>query len=160
MKYPIVAFLLSLFFVATCAYVEHSIISHTTPVEYHFFEDEITWSEAQTHCKSIGGDLVRIYDQTTNDLIMAHINASDIGANIDSGFWIGYNDQRVEGTFEWVSGFVCPYENWGPGEPNNNDNLDPSGQDCVQLRKDTAQWDDEYCGEIRDKAFICEVEVC
>ncbi len=61
--------------------------------------------------------------------------------------WIGANDFVNEGTFVWAGGPEAGrsvnsiYTNWGSREPNSEGN-----EDCVEIRKDIGQWNDEGCG--------------
>ncbi|XP_002742249.1 perlucin-like protein [Saccoglossus kowalevskii] len=132
-------------------------------VEYHLFTDEMFWLEAQTYCADkLGGILARIPNKETDDLIRNHIISSGAGDVVQTGFWIGYNDIRAEGEYEWAGGkLLCQdYVNWANNEPNNNTKKRLEGQDCVQLRKAVNfLWDDEYC-DYRKKGFICETAVC
>ncbi|XP_077862657.1 perlucin-like protein [Saccoglossus kowalevskii] len=132
-------------------------------VQYHLFTDEMFWFDAQTFCEDkFGGILARIPNKETDDLIRSHIISSGAGDVIQTGFWIGYNDIRSEGEYEWAGGkILCQdYVNWARKEPNNNTKKRTEGQDCVQLRKKVNfLWDDDYC-DYREKGFICETAVC
>ena len=96
------------------------------------------WAEAEAHCHdNLGGNLARIPDVETHELIKSYINSSGAGEAVTSGFWIGFNDIRNEGVFEWSNGgAVCSnteYLPWARNEPNNNTKRSDEGQDCVQL---------------------------
>ena len=66
--------------------------------------------------------------------------------------WIGYNDQKQEGKWEWInpSGGCKKFTNWNGGEPNGG-----RGENCVELYKDHGgKWNDRSCnGKL---AYICE----
>ena len=69
--------------------------------------------------------------------------------------WIGLNDIRLEGDFEWVDGSKVNYTFWGPGEPD-----DLNGQDCVHmpyLSEDphNGHWDDIGCEY--ERHFLCKM---
>ena len=90
-------------------------------------------------CKLRGGTLANLgdwwVDQNVRDFIAKnHLDGPPCITGY--GFFIGLNDRDDEGNYVWSNGEpLCPgsYTNWAPGEPNNNDNLDPDGQDCAQL---------------------------
>lgn len=55
--------------------------------------------------------------------------------------YIGFNDTRQEGTFEWYSGEPVTYTNWRAGEPNNSGGI----EDWVHIYNFSAgnwQWND------------------
>ena len=67
--------------------------------------------------------------------------------------WIGYSDNNVEGTWQWVDvnkeGLYKNYKNWQNGEPNNNG----AKEDCGVMRK-TGMWNDFEC--VKKLPFFCE----
>jgi hypothetical protein len=65
-------------------------------------------------------------------------------------WWIGLNDQSIEGFFEWVDGTPLLFEAWEPGEPNNF-----FGEDCVEFDTDFGEWNDTDCGSTSNN-IICE----
>jgi len=76
------------------------------------------WNQANAAAQAAGGDLVTINSAAENNWLSNQIMAPYV--------WIGYNDVAVEGTFEWSSGEMSGYNNWKPGEPNNQ-----GGSCCV-----------------------------
>ena len=68
-------------------------------------------------------------------------------------WWMGYNDRRREGVWEWEDGTPSGYENWGGGEPNDTG----AGEDCGQLNRYTdGGWNDEPCAN--SLPFVCELD--
>ena len=65
--------------------------------------------------------------------------------------WIGYEDQAMEGTFEWTDGSPIGYTNWRPNEPNDLN----GSKDCTEIRMNVA-WNNNSCDE--EFRFICEIE--
>ena len=66
--------------------------------------------------------------------------------------WIGLNDQKVEGKFEWIINHNSKYTNWYNGLPNGYSN---SYQDCVAIYYSDGSWWDSYCSVTYN--FICEI---
>ena len=93
-----------------------------------------TWEEAEANAVKLGGHLVTINDAAENEWIVGNIG-------IGNGRWIGLNDVRIEGTYEWSSGENSNYVNWAPwGEPNDGLGI---GQDYCWLHKSySGYWDD------------------
>ena len=108
----------------------------------------MSWENARKHCVSLGGDLTSISDQGENNKIVALIDRS----GIDELLWIGANDRRKEGTFEWTDGKAFAFSNWISGEPNNSGN-----EDCAHFHKKylKRQWNDRPCSS--NLGFICKL---
>jgi hypothetical protein len=69
-------------------------------------------------------------------------------------YWIGLNDQQVEGTFEWSDGDPFSFTNWLPGEPN----AASTSEDCVHLLRaasglSSGKWNDNEC--VYQLSYIC-----
>nr|XP_006823140.1 PREDICTED: macrophage mannose receptor 1-like isoform X1 [Saccoglossus kowalevskii] len=127
---------ITLFVLVSCVFSTHAYtISNHVAVEYHIVAGSYTWDEAIAECASLGGTLARIPDKRTDDFITQYIRDSGLGDQVDTGFWIGLNDRNEEDNFKWINGGEVCYTNWGEGEPDNNTNKNPQGQDCGQLRK-------------------------
>ncbi|RUS84408.1 hypothetical protein EGW08_007792 [Elysia chlorotica] len=63
------------------------------------FEKGKTWDDARVQCRKYGGDLViNAYGEKTKKI-------SELGqGTLQKTFWVGLNDKKVEGLFEWVDG--------------------------------------------------------
>ena len=57
--------------------------------------------------------------------------------------WIGINDRKTEGKFEWIDGSSSTYTNWHQGPPKQPDDWN-NNEDCVYMKKD-GTWADIYC---------------
>ncbi|XP_070574107.1 perlucin-like protein [Ptychodera flava] len=128
------------------------------------YTDHVFWKDAKASCESKGGELAKITDRETDEMIKNYIQETGIIDEIKTGLWIGLTDWRTEDTFKWGDGeklLDCgSYSNWSPGEPNNNVKKNEDGQDCVQLwKRRNLMWDDEYC-EYRKKGYVCMFYEC
>ena len=90
-----------------------------TPVEwvprnghYYTLTAPMTWKHAEAQAMRWGGHLVTINDREEELWLRDQFGAHEY-------FWIGFNDRREEGNWEWVSGEPVTYTNWWEGEPNN-----------------------------------------
>jgi Ca2+-binding RTX toxin-like protein len=93
-----------------------------------------TWTEAQAEAKSLGGNLVTINDQAEQDWLVKTFYQNN-------SLWIGYTDEKTEGTFKWVNGESSTYTNWNTGEPNNG--LGGWDEDYVHFLADSdGKWND------------------
>ena len=91
---------------------------------YYFSDNnELTWNEASTAAREVGGHLAVITSQGEGDLI-----SSFVGGGIETA-WIGLTDQEKEGEFRWVTGEEVTYSNWGFGQPDD----DKDGEDGVAI---------------------------
>ncbi|XP_071953364.1 macrophage mannose receptor 1-like [Antedon mediterranea] len=90
------------------------------------------WGYAQSSCEDVGAHLAVVGDVTENDWLIAIGNSK----RSSSYWWIGYDDVRSEGSFEWPqSGEVTTYTNWDSGEPYGDG-------DGVTLKYNTLKWND------------------
>ena len=64
--------------------------------------------------------------------------------------WIGLNDQKVEGKYEWIINHNSKYTNWRFGRPNGS-NL----YNCVVIGRYDGYWNDDNCSYKFN--FICEI---
>jgi hypothetical protein len=96
-----------------------------------------TWSSALARCRRLGYHLVTISDFQEDAWVFAEANKYS-----NDRWWIGFNDRNLEGTWEWVDGSAVSYQNWEPGEPNNQGN-----EDCGQINRfyPVMTWNDEPC---------------
>ena len=102
--------------------------------QYFLTSGVLTWEQAQAEAENFGGNLVSINDATEEAWLQDNFGSTE-------GFWIGINDLRNEGNFEWVSGQPVTYTNWATGEPNNAG----GNQDFGLMNFGNArQWDDKF----------------
>jgi glucose/arabinose dehydrogenase len=94
----------------------------------------LTWEQAQTEAQRVGGNLVTVNDAAEETWLKQTFGSTE-------GLWIGINDRRIEGQFEWVNGETSAYRNWAPGEPNNANGDQDYG---VMNFGANRQWDDEF----------------
>eukprot|EP01084_Bolivina_argentea_P238828 401275_1 len=112
----------------------------------------LSWFQANAFCAaSYASQLAVInatnYNNDINDIVSVGVSGSSL--------WIGLNDLRDEGYWEWVAGFDCNGNScdnlsyWSSGEPN-----DANGEDCAEIRTDK-KLNDGSCSD--QKPFVCNV---
>ncbi len=100
----------------------------------YYLLDLAIWPEAEETAVVLGGHLATINDATENEWVRANLaNYGSTGRLV----WIGFTDEVVEGTFEWVSGQPAGYTNWSAGEPNNI-----GDEDYATMDPNTGTWND------------------
>ncbi|XP_063787578.1 hepatic lectin-like isoform X4 [Pseudophryne corroboree] len=110
---------------------------------YYFSYIKSNWMKARAMCIGRDSDLTVITSEAEQNFVSAKTK------NIP--FWIGLNDIKEEGKWEWLDGtnYTSSYKAWKKGEPN-----DQGKEDCVYLWTN-GEWNDMTCSH--DKYFaICE----
>ena len=116
---------------------------------YLFCTSGRDWPTAQRRCAGWNYHLLTIDDSAEDEFAFAEIRDRDASRR----WWMGYNDRRREGVWEWEDGTPSGYENWGGGEPNDTG----AGEDCGQLNRYTdGGWNDEPCAN--SLPFVCELD--
>ncbi|XP_071511250.1 macrophage mannose receptor 1-like [Diadema antillarum] len=103
-----------------------------------------TFQLAREFCQRVHADLIVIKDQGMNDWLADKISI------YNEIFWIGLWDRRNDGSFLWVDGTEMTWDNWSPGEPNNEPIA--IGEDCVEIYSN-GKWNDEQCAQPQN--YIC-----
>ncbi|XP_071848194.1 C-type lectin lectoxin-Phi1-like [Apostichopus japonicus] len=124
---------------------------------YKFIENPLTWDKAKDFCHDNSeynyGHLASVHDTLENDFITYVVMKGQ-----KKRAWIGLNDQKTEGEFEWDAHnrevFLPEQTFWKRGEPNNfMDN-----ENCVEInRGGLGRWNDCKCR--KSLPFICELEL-
>jgi hypothetical protein len=157
-------------------------LSHTKPEtncvaagfgghDYFFCPPQRSWADAQSHCASVGTNLVRI-DSGDNDPDTTKENDFIVSTMTSlnwQGAWIGasdgpsYNQGGAEGDWQWRDGVSFwngdengepvdgLYSNWDSGEPE-----DSYLQNCAEITSN-GKWHDDLCNFAQ--SYICEVPV-
>ncbi|KAK2822606.1 hypothetical protein Q5P01_022671 [Channa striata] len=111
---------------------------------FHLFQTKKTWSDAQQTCRKEGGDLVSIHNVEDQSFVI-----SQLGYKSTDELWIGLNDKKTEGLFDWSDHSTVSFTTWEFGKPAVSTNED----DCVLMSGENGNWADSSC---KDKhGFIC-----
>ncbi|XP_061551874.1 ladderlectin-like [Phycodurus eques] len=113
---------------------------------YVYYHDPRTFSDAESICNLLDGNLVSITSLKEHALVVELIREG-AGSVVDT--WIGSHDAIEEDDFVWTSGEVFKFTNFGPGQPNNIG----GDEDCVEIEADDSLWDDDECSDANP--FVC-----
>ena len=100
--------------------------TETVETFYEVFKADVSWTEAQSRSRALGGHLVVINSQEELDEVVRL--AENYGFN---RLWIG--GHRVDGTIVWETGETVDFLPWGQGEPSYYDNYDGVSEDYLLL---------------------------
>lgn len=105
--------------------------------ECYWLASPSNWLSAESACASQGGHLA-----TISSFVESLLLASRYSTSAGNPAWIGINDRRTEGTYEWSSGEPVVYTRWSTGEPNNFG----GSEDCSTMWSSDGSWNDTTCG--------------
>ncbi|KAM6919233.1 macrophage mannose receptor 1-like [Xenentodon cancila] len=107
---------------------------------FHLKRTSQTWSDARTDCQKEGGDLVSIRNLEDQSFVI-----SQLGYGANDELWIGLNDRRTEGLFEWSDHSTVSFTSWVYGKPSVSSFSDT--ENCVLIRGENGNWEDHICDE-------------
>ncbi|XP_030848978.1 galactose-specific lectin nattectin-like [Strongylocentrotus purpuratus] len=125
---------------------------------YYYNSGKVDWHDARAACLRLGAHLVSIHNLEDSREVYAlwkSLVDESLRDNSDAAYWIGLNDERIEGSFKWSDGTHTDYTLWQAGEPNDSN----GGEDCVAPRNqgrndfDRQKWNDNQCGN--RKSYFC-----
>ncbi|XP_028448497.1 macrophage mannose receptor 1-like [Perca flavescens] len=111
---------------------------------FHLQRTQKTWSDAQKACRKEGGDLVSIRNVEEQSFVI-----SQLGYASTDELWIGLNDKKTEGLFDWIDHSTVSFTSWEFGKPA----VFTDQEDCVLIRGENGNWADRMCDE--KHGFIC-----
>ncbi|XP_054882840.1 macrophage mannose receptor 1-like [Poeciliopsis prolifica] len=111
---------------------------------FRLYRNAQSWSGAQQACRKDGGDLASIRNMEDHSFI-----TSELGYASTDELWIGLNDIKTEGLFDWSDHTTVTFTSWEVGKPQTATNQN----DCVLVRGENENWADRDCKETH--GFIC-----
>ncbi|XP_020318542.1 macrophage mannose receptor 1 [Oncorhynchus kisutch] len=112
--------------------------------EYHFVNQNKTWTEAQSYCRHRYTDLATIDNVEDLDRQMKAVHS-----DYTKAAWIGLKKGDWKAEWQWSDNDCSEgYFNWRQDEPNNRE----GNEDCVMM-SNGSQWNTSNCNN--SHAFIC-----
>uniref|UniRef100_A0A3P9IJZ1 C-type lectin domain-containing protein n=1 Tax=Oryzias latipes TaxID=8090 RepID=A0A3P9IJZ1_ORYLA len=111
---------------------------------YYFSTTTADWQTSRNDCLSKGADLVVINDAAENDF----------ARGLNRKAWMGL--KKSGSTWTWVDGSILLPSYWGPGEPNNQLNLEDRAE-IGFFANSVNSWND--APGTTSNYWICEKEV-
>ncbi|XP_018012021.1 macrophage mannose receptor 1 [Hyalella azteca] len=106
---------------------------------YYASQEEMSWTAAENQCSNQGGHLASVTSWPEQDYIHTHVLSSS---------WIGLNDRKEDGSYQWNDGKIVTIVNWNTGEPSGG------SENCVELLAEGGYWNDLGCSAL--KTFVCK----
>ena len=125
-----------------------------------------TWEEAEANAQKLGGHLVTIDNAEENQWIVENYYGNGkISEDLEiKSLWIGYNDLKAEGQWEWISGEKNNFTNWAPGEPDGRSNY-KSGEQYAEFllfdsyNRDPGMWGDHHNDKNINRYGLAEIKL-
>ena len=113
---------------------------------FKVYSEELNFNAANSQCNAVGATLATITGPGDDQFLSSLMQDN-------TGYWIGLNDNEVEGTFVWQDGSIAwkngsslSYTNWQSNQPD--------GGDCV-LKGKSFLWKDQQCK--LNRTFVCSM---
>ncbi|XP_049454398.1 macrophage mannose receptor 1-like isoform X1 [Epinephelus fuscoguttatus] len=103
-----------------------------------------TWADAQRACRNDRANLVSMRNVEDQSFVI-----SQLGYTSTDELWIGLNDIKTEGLFDWSDHSTVSFTSWAFGKPAVSTDL----KDCVLIRGENGNWADHVCEE--KHGYIC-----
>ncbi|KAM8838452.1 macrophage mannose receptor 1-like isoform 2-T2 [Synchiropus picturatus] len=111
---------------------------------FHLYRTAQTWTDAQRECRKEAGELVSIRNVEDHSFVL-----SQLGYASTDALWLGLNDRKTEGLFEWSDHSTVTFITWEFGSPKFSSDV----EDCVLMKGEMGNWADCNCEE--KHGFIC-----
>ena len=94
-------------------------------------QQRLAWEAAERKASMLGGNLATINSAAENQWITSRYAPISFD---QCGLWIGLNDKRNNGTWEWSSGERSSYRNWLPAGTPGYRRAEPTNGVAAQRR--------------------------
>ncbi len=113
---------------------------------YKVFDEDVTWHEAKSLCRGMGGHLATITSREEQHFL----------ADLADGryLYLGGSDEAEEGRWVWIDGSPWQFTAWMAGQPNNW-----GGDEHYLATYDKGEWVDVAAdgdGFWMPTGFVCE----
>ncbi|CAL8279713.1 unnamed protein product [Lota lota] len=111
---------------------------------FHLNRTKKSWPAAQTECAKDGGSLASISNIEDKSFVI-----SQLGYVGTDELWIGLNDRKTEGLFDWIDHSIVSFTSWEKGSPHASG----AHEDCVLIKGENGNWADRSC--VEKHGYIC-----
>lgn len=140
------------------------------PENGHFYEavtvfEGLTWEDADVAARGrsfngVEGHLLTITSENESEFVVTNFPQALVTGPGRPTFWLGGSQpagsEEPAGGWEWVTGEPFTYQNWDPGEPNDNE----SPEQCLNFSANSlgvGSWNDQPCG-LLGSGYIVEYD--
>lgn len=115
---------------------------------YYRFDFAVTWKEAKELCEKAGGSLVSITSWTEQCAVQSLIEEGTLDQ-----YWIGGDDETLEGQWKWTTGEAFTYDGWDHNQPDNYN----GAEDYACISKTYGGVWNDTANEEEETGYILEV---
>ncbi len=136
--------------------------SHNDNSYRYFNSPNINWAEAETACVNEGAHLTSINNLAEDGIFGPWINSRGVIADGGVYTWskythavyIGLNDAKKNGVYEWTDATAVDYTNWTRNEPSEQ--KEESVTVMWEWPNNVGRWNDVF-PDSRIGSYICEI---
>ncbi|KAJ3595076.1 hypothetical protein NHX12_004381 [Muraenolepis orangiensis] len=111
---------------------------------FHLNRTRKSWSAAQAECAKDGGALASMSHIEDKSFVV-----SQLGYVRTDELWIGLNDRKTEGLFDWMDHTTVRFTSWEKGSPKTSG----AHEDCVLITGENGNWADRSC--VEKHGYVC-----
>ncbi|XP_052777861.1 perlucin-like [Mya arenaria] len=116
---------------------------------YQVYTTPLNWSDAKSSCEALGAHLATITGSSETKFLEKMMS---VGKHPSVHYWIGGSDAEEEARWEWVTGEVATYRNFGVNQPNAGGDAN-----CLTFISPLIVWNDVKCEAALN--YVCEKEL-
>ena len=124
---------------------------------YELSEQKKNWNMAKRDAKKRDGYLVVINSSEEQKFLEKILGEAKIRENFCEPVWIGFSDEKKEGTWKWANGDKVTFTNWQGNQPSNANGMTPENYAVIwqpiDNTPDKGQWND-LAGDCQLRYFV------
>ena len=113
---------------------------------YELSEQRKNWNMAKRDAVKRDGHLVAINSPEEQKLLEKILDEAKKRENFCEAVWIGFSDEKKEGTWKWVNGDKATFTFWAKNQPSNANGVTPENYAVIWQPNDNiaekGQWND------------------
>ena len=113
---------------------------------YELSEQKKNWNMAKRDAKKRDGYLAVINSSDEQKFLEKILEEAKTRENFYEPVWIGFSDEKREGTWKWANGDKVTFTNWQRNQPSNANGMTPENYAVIWQPIDNApdrgQWND------------------